>query len=158
VLFLVVGLLLLPVAELAVMIWVGQWLGVWETIALLLMVSFLGAWIVKRQGAGAWRRIRDDLGVGSIPTAAILDGALLLAAGVLFLVPGFLTDLAAIVLLLPPTRALVRGSVGRRVRVSASVRGYGPGWSRRSGEPFDVESRPTPQPPDSRDDRPELGP
>ena len=157
-LFLVVGLLLLPVAELAVMIWVGQWLGVWETIALLLMVSFVGAWIVKRQGAGAWRRIRDDLGVGRIPTAAILDGALLLTAGVLFLVPGFLTDLAAIVLLLPPTRALVRGSVGRRVSVSASVGGYGPGWSRRTGDAFDVESQPTPRRPEHRDDRPELGP
>jgi UPF0716 protein FxsA len=156
VLFLVIGLLLLPVAELAVMIWVGQWIGVWETIALLLMVSFLGAWIVKRQGAGAWRRIRDELGVGRIPTTAILDGALLLTAGVLFLVPGFVTDIAAVVLLLPPTRALVRGTVGRRVRISASVGGVAPGRSPR-GDVFDVDSHPTPPRPGPHDDRPELG-
>ena len=149
-LFLVVGLLLLPVAELAVMIWVGQWLGVWETIILLLMVSFLGAWIVKRQGAGAWRRIRDELGIGPLPTAAIVDGALLLTAGVLFLVPGFLTDIAAVVLLLPPTRALVRGRVGRRVRVSTSVGGVTPGPSPRGGDVFDVDSRPTPSRPEPR--------
>ena len=156
--FLVVAVLLVPVAEIAVMIWVGQWIGVWETIALLLMVSFVGAWIVKRQGAGAWRRIRDDLGVGRIPTATILDGALLLSAGVLFLVPGFLTDIAAVLLLLPPTRALVRGRVGRRVRVSASVGGVSPGRSRRGGDAYDVESRPTPDRPEPGDHQPEVGP
>jgi UPF0716 protein FxsA len=156
VLFLVVGLLLLPVAELAVMIWVGQLIGVWETIALLLVVSLLGAWIVKRQGAGAWRRIRDELGVGRIPTTALLDGALLLTAGVLFLVPGFLTDIAAVVLLLPPTRALVRGTVARRVRISASVGDVTPDRL-PGGDVFDVDSHPTPPRPEPRDDRPELG-
>ncbi len=136
----VAALLLLPLAELAVMIWVGQWLGVWETITLLLMVSFLGAWIVKRQGAGAWRRIREELAIGRVPTAALVDGALILAAGVLFLVPGFITDVAAVLLLLPPSRALARHWTGKRVRV------IGVTSTRRDGggDVLDVESQATP--------------
>jgi UPF0716 protein FxsA len=154
VVFVVVALLLLPLAELAVMIWVGQVLGVWETIALLLMVSVLGAWIVKRQGAGAWRRIRDELGIGRVPTAALVDGALILTAGVLFLIPGFLTDVLAILLLLPPSRALARRWTGRHVRVMASV---GPRPGSGQNDAFDVESRPTPRPPQPPSGHRELG-
>lgn len=149
----VAALLLLPLAEIAVMIWVGQWIGIWETIALLLMVSFLGAWIVKQQGAGAWRRIREELAIGRVPTAALVDGALILTAGVLFLVPGFITDVAAVLLLLPPSRALARGWTNRHVRVVASV-----GPRPRRGDAFDVESRPTPPGRSAPSGHPELGP
>lgn len=151
----VAALLLLPLAEIAVMIWVGQWLGVWETIALLLMVSFLGAWIVKRQGSGAWRRIREELAVGRVPTAALVDGALILAAGVLFLVPGFLTDVLAVVLLLPPSRALARQWTGRRFRVVATTGAAGARPGSRHDDVFDVPSRPS-RPPGPPPARPEL--
>jgi UPF0716 protein FxsA len=133
----VAALLLLPLAELAVMIWVGQWLGVWETIAVLLMVSFLGAWIVKQQGAGAWRRIREELAIGRVPTAALVDGALILSAGVLFLVPGFITDAVAALLLLPPTRSMARHWAAKRVRVVAAT---SPRGADGRGDVLDVES------------------
>jgi UPF0716 protein FxsA len=155
VIFFVVALLLVPVVELAVMIQVGQWIGVWETIALLLMVSFIGVWIVKQQGTGAWRRMRTDLAVGRVPGAALVDGGLLLAAGVLFIVPGFVTDALGALLLVPPLRALARGALGRRFRVVASAH-----TGTSSSTVYDVGPRPSRRPEPRRDrpgSNPELG-
>ena len=155
--FIIAALLLLPVIELVVMIQVGQWLGGWEMLALLVMCTFTGVWIVKQQGTGAWRRIRTDLAVGRVPGTALIDGGLILAAGVLFIIPGFVTDVVAVLLLLPPVRAIVRNALARRWRVSTSVVTA----SGVRGDVYDVESHPTRS---SRDDdpgsanRPELGP
>ena len=126
VVFLVVVFVLVPIVELAVIIQVGQWLGVWETIALLLMVSFLGAWLVKQQGTGALRRVRAELAIGRVPAVALVDGMLILAAGLLFLTPGFVTDVLAVLLLIPPVRLVIRRALGRRFRVVASVQPSGP--------------------------------
>ena len=165
-LFVIVALLLLPVLEIAVMIQVGSWLGGWEMLALLLMVTFLGVWIVKQQGIGAWSRIRGDLAAGQVPGVAIIDGALLLTAGVLFLIPGFVTDVVAVLLLVPPIRAACRGVLSRRFRVVAALHTAGVpadgwkdgGWNDggwRDGA-YDVEShvRPQRRPPTAP---PELG-
>ncbi|MGZ8763872.1 MAG: FxsA family protein [Acidimicrobiia bacterium] len=108
-------LVVVPLAELTVMIAVGQWIGVWEAIALLLAVSLVGAVLVKRQGVGAWRRIRSEVRSGQVPAAAVLDGALVLFAGVLLIIPGFLTDLVGLCLLVPPVRDLIRRFAGRRI-------------------------------------------
>jgi UPF0716 protein FxsA len=115
--FLVVVALLVvvPLAELAVMIAVGQWIGVWEAIALLVAVSLVGVVLVKQQGVGAWRRIRSEMRSGQVPAAAVLDGALVLFAGVLLVVPGFLTDIVGLCLLVPPVRDLIRRFTGRRI-------------------------------------------
>ena len=147
----VVALFLVPIVEIAVMVQVGQWIGAWEMIALLLMVTFLGAWIVKQQGTGAWRRIRTDLAIGRMPGAALIDGALILAAGVLFLIPGFVTDVLAVLLLVPPARALVRGRLARRFKVSASLHAASPtpGY-------YDARSRDA-EPPGTPPEPPELG-
>ncbi|HEX5588066.1 MAG TPA: FxsA family protein [Acidimicrobiia bacterium] len=154
-LFIVVALLLLPILEIAVMIQVSHWIGGWETIALVLAVSFFGAWMVKQQGTGQWRRIRAELAIGRVPGPAVVDGALLLAAGVLFLVPGFVTDLLAVLLLVPPVRALVREMLARRYRVVAAVHSSGTPTAR--GDVLDVDSHAH-----RRDSRPgthpELGP
>jgi len=142
VVFVVVAVLLLPFVELAAFIQVSTWIGVWQALALLIMVSFLGAWMVKQQGVGAWWRIREELARGRVPAARLVDTALLAAAGVLFLVPGFVTDVIAALLLVPPVRALVRGALGRRYNVAVAV---GPVPQRRStsgsGGAYDVESR-----------------
>jgi UPF0716 protein FxsA len=131
-----------PLVEIAVLIQVGQWLGVLDTIGLLLLISLLGVWLVKRQGAGTIRRIREDLEYGRMPTDSLLDGGLLMTAGVLLLVPGFVTDFFGLLLLLPPVRAGARGLVRRRCALRvARVTGYqtrrpaGPNGPRAYGPP-----------------------
>ena len=147
-LFLVALFIVIPLIEIAVIIQVGQWLGVVNTIGLLLLISVVGAWLVKRQGLGVWRRIRDQQQAGQVPAAAVFDGALILVAGVLLLFPGFVTDAFGLLLLLPPVRAgvraLLRRRFTRRVQVVRSVRTAT--WS-RSERPW--ASSPPPEPPRS---------
>jgi UPF0716 protein FxsA len=100
--------ILVPLAELAVILTVAHSLGVLDTLALLLLFSLFGAWLAKRQGFLAWRRLRLALEEGRLPTAEIVDGALILLAGALLFTPGFITDAIGLALLLPPTRALLR--------------------------------------------------
>ncbi|MDQ6927520.1 MAG: FxsA family protein [Actinomycetota bacterium] len=105
---LVVAFVVVPLAELAVIIWVGGQIGALNTIALLLVVSIGGAWVVKREGLGAIRRFRAQLDAGKMPGKEIADGALIVIAGALLLVPGFITDIFGALLLLPPVRSAVR--------------------------------------------------
>ena len=150
----VAALVLLPVVEIAVMIQVGSWIGVWETVGLLLVVSLGGAWLAKHQGTDAWRRFRDDVGRGRVPTPALVDGALLFAAGVLFLIPGFVTDVVAVLLLVPPLRALCRGALARRYGVLATAHRTGDATRVSPSSAYDVSSRVR----DPRPDPPELAP
>jgi UPF0716 protein FxsA len=112
--FLALIFLVVPVVELAVIIQVGQWLGVADTLVLLVLISVVGAWLAKREGIGVWRRIQRQLELGRMPGNELLDGLLILFAGVLLLTPGFLSDLLGIFLLLPPTRATARAVLRRR--------------------------------------------
>jgi len=102
--------LVIPILELAVIIQVGQSLGVLNTIGLLLLVSFAGAWLVKREGIGVWRRFTTQVRAGHVPSREIADGVLILFAGALLLTPGFLSDVVGLLLLLPPVRAAIRGA------------------------------------------------
>ena len=111
--------LVVPILELAVIIQVGQSLGVLNTIALLLLVSAVGAWLVKREGIGVWRRFEAQVRAGVVPTREIADGVMIMFAGALLLTPGFLSDLLGILLLLPPVRAALRGAA--MVRLSRRV-------------------------------------
>ncbi len=101
----------LPFAELAVIITVASNIGVPETIGLLILVSVLGAWLCKREGLGVLRRIGDSLDRGELPHREVVDGALILLAGALLITPGFISDCVGVLLLLPPTRAAVRTAV-----------------------------------------------
>ncbi len=105
--------LVVPLAELAVIIQVGQWIGVLDTLVLLVLISVVGAWLAKREGIGVWRRIQRQLQLGRMPGNELIDGFLILFAGALLLTPGFLTDVLAILLLLPPTRATARRALRR---------------------------------------------
>jgi UPF0716 protein FxsA len=103
-----------PFAELYVLIQVGHAIGVVDTLGLLLLVSIVGAWLAKREGIGVIRRMQRALEAGRVPGTEIVDGFLILLAAALMLTPGFLTDILAIFLLLPPVRALVRRELRRR--------------------------------------------
>lgn len=106
--------LVMPIAELFVLVQVAQEMGVLSSLALLLAVSILGAWLVKREGLGILARIQQELTEGRIPTTQVVDGFLILLAGALLLTPGFITDAMGVLLLLPPTRALLRTLLIRR--------------------------------------------
>jgi UPF0716 protein FxsA len=112
VLLVLIGLfVVLPIAELAVIVQVADGIGIPETIALLILVSVSGAWLCKREGLGVLRRIQTSLDRHQLPTRDLADGGLILLAGALLLTPGFITDVIGILLLLPPTRAVFRGVV-----------------------------------------------
>ena len=114
-------LLAAPFVEIAVMVQVADWIGVLNMIGLLLVISVAGVFVVKHQGTGAWRRIRADLQMGRVPAASLVDGALILTAGVLLVIPGFVSDAIGLLLLLPPVRHLVRAWSSRRFRVRVAV-------------------------------------
>ena len=113
---LVVLFVLVPIVELAVIIQVGQAIGVVETLLLMVVVSVAGAWLVKREGIGVWRRAQRQMDAGVMPGRELVDGVLIMVAGALLLLPGFVSDCLGILLLLPPVRAVVRGLVIRRLR------------------------------------------
>jgi len=103
-----------PLIELYVIIQVGQEIGALATIALLIVISVVGAWLAKREGLGVIRRIKEQVNAGKVPGADLVDAFLILLAGALLLTPGFVTDVLAVALLLPPIRALVRRTARRR--------------------------------------------
>jgi UPF0716 protein FxsA len=131
---LAVVFLVVPIVELAVIIQVGQTIGALETIALLIAVSVVGGWLVKREGAGVLRRISTAVNAGRVPGRELADGALIILAGALLITPGFLSDCLGIALLLPPVRAAVRPVLlGALARRAIGVR------TTRYGRTIDVE-------------------
>lgn len=110
---LVLAFVVVPLAELAVIVAVGDVLGLLPTLLLLLAISIAGGWLAKREGLAAWRRFQLAVAEGRVPTVEVADGAMVLLAGALLLTPGFLTDVVGVLLLLPPTRAAVRRLVPR---------------------------------------------
>lgn len=118
-------LLAMPVLELAVIVQVAQEIGVLETLVLLVAISMTGAWLLKQQGLATWRSLQAAMARGEVPTKEATDGALILFGGALLLTPGFVSDVFGIVLLLPPTRALVK-SMFRRLLGSWAIKRAGP--------------------------------
>ena len=108
---------LVPLAELYVIIKVvGPALGAPLTIALLAADSLAGAWLMKSQGRTVWRRFNETIGAGRIPHREIVDGVLVIFGGAFLITPGFITDILGFILLIPPTRALVRRVLQRNLQ------------------------------------------
>ena len=134
-----VAFLVVPLVELYVIIRVADSFGVLETIGLLVLVSVVGAWLVRFQGLGVIRRIQEQLARGTMPGIELVDGALVLFAGALMLTPGFVTDAVGLLLLLPPTRAPIRALLVRRFRGRVTTASVGPPGAFFRTEPVDVE-------------------
>ncbi|HEY4377996.1 MAG TPA: FxsA family protein [Acidimicrobiales bacterium] len=100
--------IVVPIVEIYVIVQVSHVIGGWDTIGLLVAESLFGAWLLKRQGLYALRRVTEALDQGRVPGRELVDGFLVMTAGVLMITPGFLTDLVGFLLLLPPSRAVVR--------------------------------------------------
>jgi UPF0716 protein FxsA len=138
-------ILVIPIAELVVLLRVADGIGIPETIVLLLAVSAVGAWLVKREGLGVLRRIQATVDRGQVPTRELVDGALIMLAGALLVTPGFLSDLVGILLLVPPTRAVLRTVVlsmlARRAQLRTTTFGGPGGPGRQPPRVIDVDGR-----------------
>ena len=150
--FLLVALFIaVPIAELAVIIQVGEAIGVWWTIAILVADSVLGSLLMRSQGRAVWRRFNTALQSGRPPAREVADGVLVIFGGALLLTPGFITDIFGLLLLLPPTRAVIRRvflrEAMRRITVSLTGAARMPRRDVRrdddlEGTATDAESRP----------------
>jgi len=130
-LLLVLLFIVVPIAELYVIIQVGQAIGVVPTLVLLLADALLGSWLLKHEGRSAWRRFNEALAARRFPGREVADGALIIVGGTLLLTPGFITDVFGLFLLLPPTRAISRRllkrlTIGRFAVVTTAGGGFGP--------------------------------
>jgi UPF0716 protein FxsA len=140
-LLLVLLFIVVPIAELFVIIQVGEAIGVWPTLLLLLLDAIVGSWLLKHEGRAAWRRFNQALAEKRVPAAEVADGFLVILGGALLIAPGFITDIFGILFLIPPTRALARKilyrfTVGRVAVVGfpvGSMGGFGRGPGRGPG-------------------------
>lgn len=114
--------LLVPIAELYVIIQVGEAIGLGWTVVLLIADSVLGSLLLRAQGRAVWRRFNDALALGRVPHREVVDGVLVIFGGALLLTPGFLTDIVGVTFLLPPTRAVIRRFLMRRLGRRAQMR------------------------------------
>jgi UPF0716 protein FxsA len=129
-------LIVVPIVEIAVAIQVAHHIGGADTVLLLLALSLGGVWLAKRAGFGVLARMREQVERGVVPGNEIIDGVLVLVAGILLLVPGFVTGVIGLVLLVPPVRAGVRELFKRRLR--GRVYRIGPGGPTGPGNVIDV--------------------
>ncbi len=112
---LVLLFVIVPLLELALLIKMGQWVGFWPTIGLVVFTGVAGAWLTRMQGLRTMWRLRHDLANGRVPGQAIMDGMAVLAGGALLLTPGILTDLIGFGLLFPGTRHAIQKRIMARL-------------------------------------------
>lgn len=117
--------LVVPIVEIYIIIQVGAAVGGWNAIALMVLVSMIGAWMVRREGLSLIGRIQSQIDAGSLPTKELVDGLLVVMAGALMLTPGFLTDAFGLFCLFPPTRILIRTVLIARFANKVRVAGNG---------------------------------
>jgi UPF0716 protein FxsA len=150
---LVLALVVVPLVEIYLLVQVGQVIGALPTIALLIAMSLLGGWLLRREGTKTWRAFRAATGSGRVPAREVADGALVIFGGALLLTPGFATDALGLALVLPPSRAVFRrlltGLVAKRLGMPGMVGGLAyDSVRRRRGRPDVVEGEVVDRPDD----------
>ena len=135
--WLLLALLVLPTAEIAVILAVGRAIGGWPTVGLLIVESALGAWVVRREGSRAWTALATALRSGRMPSRELTDAALVLVGGTLLLTPGFVTDIAGFFCVLPAVvqRRLLGAAEGGTAYRNADNAGAPGGPGGRSAGP-----------------------
>ena len=99
---------IIPIVEIVLFAWIGSTIGIWPTIAMVVITAVVGSLLVSRQGRATWLQLRQELADGTVPTKPIVHGAMILVAGALLLTPGFLTDVVGLLLLVPGVREAIR--------------------------------------------------
>lgn len=108
--------LIVPVLDLALLVTVGERIGFWPTLGTVVATALVGSWLARREGLAAWRRVQTSLVGGAAPGDAVLDGLVVLMAGTLLLTPGFITDLAGLLGLIPASRRVLRAALAARFK------------------------------------------
>ncbi|MEW5424546.1 FxsA family protein [Amorphus sp. 3PC139-8] len=136
------ALLAVPALEIAVFVIVGGAIGVLPTIALVFLTAVIGSALLKHQGLSILNRIRAEMDAGRVPGAELGHGAMILAAGVLLLTPGFVTDTIGFLLFVPPIRETIWRTISARIAVSVVRPGgpQGPQRPRRDGPVVDLDA------------------
>jgi UPF0716 protein FxsA len=104
-----------PLLDTVTLVIAGRYIGFWLTVAMVILSGLIGAQLARQQGISVWRSLQADLAAGRVPAQGLMDCALILIAGGMMIAPGFLTDIAAILLLLPPVRAPIKRWARRRL-------------------------------------------
>ena len=153
---LVLLFIVVPIAELYVIIQIGGLIGVVPTLAILVADALLGSLLLRQQGRSAWRRFNEALAEKRFPGREVADGVMIAVGGTLLLTPGFITDIFGLLLLIPPTRAVIRRVMfrilGGRFRLVGGVAGGVAGAARRrragnadyadpASRPYDLEGQ-----------------
>lgn len=132
-------ILAIPLIEIALFILVGGWLTLWPTLALVVLAAVVGTFVLRWQGTQVVSRLRADAAVLRDPFSPLAHGALVFLAGLLLIIPGFLSDLLGILLLVPALRRLLIGAIGRRIKAETLTAGFSGRESFRNGNPRDWE-------------------
>jgi len=132
--------IVVPLAELYVILKVGDAIGAVWTILLLAVDSVIGSLLLRAQGRTVWARFNETLAMGRMPHREVMDGVLVVFGGAFLITPGFLTDILGLILLIPPTRAVVRRLLVRRLgrRATIHVSRGGPGDVEGTASEYDA--------------------
>lgn len=142
-LLLIAAFVAVPILELYLILQVGDLIGAGPTIVLLIADSLLGGWLLRKQGQAVWRRFLETTSAGRMPHREAIDGGFVIVGAVLLVTPGFLTDAVGLAFLVPPTRALMRGYLLRRLRARTAFQEgpiIGVHQSTAGDRPADLES------------------
>ena len=120
-LVLLLAMIGVPIVEIAVFIEVGGRLGLWPTLATVILTAMAGTALLRQQGLATLQRVRESLEANRFPMAEVFDGLCLLVAGALLLTPGFVTDAAGLLLFVPAVRVAVRQAFGRYLVASGRL-------------------------------------
>jgi UPF0716 protein FxsA len=142
-LLLLVIFIVVPLAELYVIVQVAGAIGLPLTILILLVDSIVGSLLLKSQGRSVWRRFNETMAAGRMPHREVLDGVMVIFGGAFLITPGFITDVFGLLLLLPPTRYVIRRFVVRALRGRVAISVAGAAGRRRPQRGFDVEGTAT---------------
>lgn len=140
------GLFAIPLIEIALFVTVGGWIGLWPTLAIVMGTGLAGVTVIRRQGLQAIAGFRQATQMRRNPLVQMADSAMIGMAGVLLILPGFLTDTLGLLLLIPPVRQVVIRAMAARAQIHTAANFDGP---RRSGpdvidgEYFDIDEDPT---------------
>lgn len=134
--FFLLGLIALPIIEIAIFIKVGQTIGLLPTLALIIGAALLGGMLLRQQGVAVIGQLRSNVSAGRMPARNIADAMMIGLASLLLVLPGFLSDIVAVLLLLPPVRSWIYAALASRVTVvdSTGYRRAGPADDQRLGK------------------------
>ncbi|WP_371374372.1 FxsA family protein [Thalassotalea aquiviva] len=135
----------MPILEILVLINVGALIGAWQTIAIVIITAWLGAYRVKQQGMATYQSVQHKLHTGEMPSDEIIGALLLLVSGVLLITPGFITDIFGFLILWPVTRQMMINLVKKKLIVHSSVsqQGFSQSFHHQSFDSFEQGQPPS---------------